>query len=151
VEGLRALWQFIDVITPNISRLAEEGMCFDNMHTSMAMCSPTRQSLYTGLYPVRNGAYANHSMVHFGVKSVCHYFGDMGYQSGAGRENASQSGRDLFLLNFWVEDITTMGSGIDIHIDRIKPLLNQEENPFFIVVSSNQPHTPWNRGPCRFV
>lgn len=32
-----------DVFTPNISMLAEEGMCFENMHTSTAMCSPTRQ------------------------------------------------------------------------------------------------------------
>ncbi len=134
-----------DVFTPNISRLAEEGMCFDNMHTSMAMCSPTRQSLYTGLYPVRNGAYANHSMVHFGVKSVCHYFGNLGYRValvGKTHHNPVESFPFEFLGGRNHDD----GSGIDIHIDRIKPLLKQEKNPFFIVVSSNQPHTPWNRG-----
>lgn len=135
-----------DVITPNISRLAKEGMCFDNMHTSMAMCSPTRQSLYTGLHPVRSGAYANHSMVHFGVKSVCHYFGDLGYRValvGKTHHNPVES----FPFEFLGGRHHDNGNGIDIHIDRIKPLISQEENPFFIVVSSNQPHTPWNRGP----
>lgn len=52
-----------NVLTPNIARLAREGRCFDNMFTSTAMCAPTRQQLYTGLYPVRNGAYPNHSQV----------------------------------------------------------------------------------------
>lgn len=135
-----------DVITPNISRLAEEGMCFDNMHTSMAMCSPTRQSLYTGLYPVRSGAYANHSMVNFNVRSIGHYLGDMGYRValvGKTHHNPVES----FPFEFLGGRHHDNGNGIDIYIDRIKPLLNQEENPFFIVVSSNQPHTPWNRGP----
>lgn len=138
-----------DVITPHISRLAEEGMCFDNMHTSMAMCSPTRQSLYTGLYPVRNGAYANHSMVHFGVKSVCHYFEDLGYRValvGKTHHNPVES----FPFEFLGGRHHDGGKGVDIHVERIKPLLEQDENPFFVVVSSNQPHSPWNRGPAHW-
>ena len=41
--------------TPNIDRLAREGMRFDNACTPTAMCVPSRATLYTGLYPVRNG------------------------------------------------------------------------------------------------
>ena len=37
------------VKTPNIQMLANEGMSFDNMFTSTAMCAPTRQQLMTGL------------------------------------------------------------------------------------------------------
>lgn len=44
------------VQTPHIDRLANEGKRFDRMYTSTAMCSPTRQQLYTGLWPIRNGA-----------------------------------------------------------------------------------------------
>ena len=50
-----------EVHTPHMAKLAREGMCFDAMFTATAMCAPTRQQLYTGLYPVRNGAYPNGS------------------------------------------------------------------------------------------
>ena len=45
-----------DVYTPNLDRLAKEGIRFTNAFTGTAMCSPSRQQLLTGLFPVRNGA-----------------------------------------------------------------------------------------------
>lgn len=69
------------VSTPHLQQLASEGMSFDNMFTSTAMCSPTRQQILTGLYPVRNGAYPNHSFVYKGTKSVAHYMQNAGYET----------------------------------------------------------------------
>jgi len=42
---------------PNIDKIASEGMLFTRSFTASAMCAPTRMQLYTGIYPVRNGAY----------------------------------------------------------------------------------------------
>jgi hypothetical protein len=53
-----------DVHTPYMAQLAKEGICFDNMNNATAMCGPTRQSLYTGIYPVKNGSYPNHAQVY---------------------------------------------------------------------------------------
>lgn len=41
--------------TPNIDRLAREGMRFTQAYTAGAVCSPTRGSIMTGKYPVRTG------------------------------------------------------------------------------------------------
>jgi arylsulfatase A-like enzyme len=41
--------------TPNIDRLAAEGTRFTNGYAACCVCSPTRFSLMTGKYPVRNG------------------------------------------------------------------------------------------------
>ncbi len=41
-----------EVKTPNIDRLATQGMRFRAAFTATAMCSPTRQQLYTGVFPV---------------------------------------------------------------------------------------------------
>jgi len=41
--------------TPNIDRLASEGMRFTNGNAACAVCSPTRASLLTGRYPARVG------------------------------------------------------------------------------------------------
>jgi len=70
-----------EVKTPNMARLAKEGMRFDRMFTATAMCAPTRQQLYTGMFPVRNGAYPNHSGVHAGVKSMVHHLKALGYRT----------------------------------------------------------------------
>lgn len=41
--------------TPNIDRLAREGMRFTDAYAACAVCSPTRASIQTGQYPVRFG------------------------------------------------------------------------------------------------
>ncbi len=41
--------------TPNIDRLAGEGMVFTNAYAACAVCSPTRASILTGRYPARIG------------------------------------------------------------------------------------------------
>ena len=38
-------------ITPNIDKLAKEGVVFDNAHVQYPLCGPSRVSLMTGLYP----------------------------------------------------------------------------------------------------
>lgn len=40
--------------TPNVDRLAEEGMRFTNYYTSSAICAPSRYSALTGRYASRN-------------------------------------------------------------------------------------------------
>ncbi len=39
--------------TPNIDRLAREGMVFTNGYSASAVCSPTRAAIMTGKYPAR--------------------------------------------------------------------------------------------------
>ena len=39
--------------TPNVDRLAEEGMRFTNAYAASPVCSPTRASILTGKYPAR--------------------------------------------------------------------------------------------------
>ncbi len=45
-----------NVQTPNIDRLASDGLVFNRAYLPMAMCNPCRTALYTGLYPARNGS-----------------------------------------------------------------------------------------------
>lgn len=41
--------------TPNIDRLARQGIRFTDAHSPAALCAPSRFSLLTGSYPYRNG------------------------------------------------------------------------------------------------
>ena len=46
----------VDDITPNIDKLASEGVRFNNSHVTIAVCQPSRSVLLTGRYPHHNGA-----------------------------------------------------------------------------------------------
>lgn len=43
--------------TPNIDRIAREGVKLDHHLTAAALCSPSRTALLTGRYPIRSGFY----------------------------------------------------------------------------------------------
>lgn len=43
------------ISTPNIDRLAEQGILFENGYVTQSVCSPSRSTLFTGLYPHQNG------------------------------------------------------------------------------------------------
>ena len=45
--------------TPNIDRLACEGMRFDRCYVSNSLCGPCRATILTGKYSHRNGFYVN--------------------------------------------------------------------------------------------
>ena len=69
--------------TPHLNKLAKQGMQFSRCFQAAPMCSPTRHNIYTGIYPVKSGAYPNHTFVKEGVRSVAHYLGDAGYRVAA--------------------------------------------------------------------
>ena len=46
-----------DVKTPNIDRLAQEGILFTNAHCQAPICGPSRASLLSGLRPSTTGIY----------------------------------------------------------------------------------------------
>ncbi len=133
-----------DIITPNIRQLADEGMCFDNMYTSTAMCAPTRQQLYTGIFPVRSGAYPNHSKVYDGVKSLGHHFKDLGYNVAiVGKRHYGPA--SAFPIDYLGGREHDNGKGKEVDVDKIWSVIRSDK-PFFLIVASNQPHTPWNKG-----
>ena len=45
--------------TPNLDRLAAQGMRFSNAHCNYALCNPSRTSLLTGLLPSSSGVFGN--------------------------------------------------------------------------------------------
>lgn len=79
-----------DIKTPNIDRIAEEGVVFSNGYVAHPFCGPSRAGLMTGRYPARFGmdenlAYApsdpNHGLP-ADEKTVATYLNDAGYRTG---------------------------------------------------------------------
>ncbi len=135
-----------DVHTPNLAKLAKEGMCFDNMNNATAMCGPTRQSLYTGLFPVKNGSYPNHAQVYDNIISIVQHFTKIGYRVALiGKQHYAP------MPNFPFEYLggrnSDNGKGQDIELlDAQKWIDKDKSKPYLLIVATNQPHGPWNRG-----
>ena len=47
-----------EISTPNLDRLAREGTLYTRAYTVNPTCTPTRASMFTGLYPSQHGAYS---------------------------------------------------------------------------------------------
>ena len=128
-------------ITPNIDRLATEGMRFTRCFQAAPMCSPTRHNIYTGLYPVKSGAYPNHTFAKEGTKSVCHYLGELGYRIAlSGKTHIAP--KEVFPFEY-------SGAANNPDMEEIDLLMAESKaasRPFCLFACSNEPHTPWNKG-----
>jgi uncharacterized sulfatase len=130
-------WGSKQVRTPNIDKLAREGVRFTRCFAATAMCSPLRQTIYTGLFPVRSGAYPNHAVVRPGIRSVGHYLGELGYAVAiSGKRHYGPP--DSYPM-------TKLGDKID-YKQMEGFLAANKDRPFALFVCSNEPHSPWNQG-----
>ncbi|MHC4444085.1 MAG: sulfatase family protein [Planctomycetota bacterium] len=134
--------------TPNIDRMAEEGMRFDQAIGTTAMCTPTRHSLYTGIYPIKRGGYKNHSAVKKGTKSVCHYLGALGYRVGLSGKGHIKP-RDSFPFER-VEGFprNCVMSKTPVHnLEGVGEFMTRKKaEPFCLFIASVHPHGPWTEG-----
>lgn len=79
------------VKTPNIDRLAAQGMVFSNAYAPATTCNPSRTAIMTGMSPSSSGVYGNGTDWRkakrlAGITTIPRYFRDHGYRSvGAGK------------------------------------------------------------------
>jgi len=126
--------------TPNIDRLATEGMRFTRCFQAAPMCSPTRHNIYTGLYPVKSGAYPNHTFAKGGTKSVVHYLKGLGYRVAlSGKTHISP--KEVFPFEYSGQKNPDFEA-----IDKLVGESVASGSPFCLFACSNEPHSPWNKG-----
>jgi uncharacterized sulfatase len=133
--------------TPNIDRLASEGMLFTRCFQAAPMCSPTRHNIYTGLYPVKSGAYPNHTFAKAGTRSVVHYLKPLGYRVAlSGKRHIAPP--EVFPF----ENLPAVGNNPNFKlIDEFMAECKRSGTPFCLFACSNEPHSPWNKGdPSRY-
>jgi len=73
-----------EVKTPNLDRLAGEGVRFENAYSQNPICTPSRMSFLSGLYPSTHGYYGlyGHAPME-SITSIFKHFGNNGYRTGA--------------------------------------------------------------------
>jgi N-acetylglucosamine-6-sulfatase len=63
----------------SIDRIANEGVNFKNAFATYALCAPSRATIFTGLYPHKNGCYNNQTSYKEGLPTIGTILHDKGY------------------------------------------------------------------------
>jgi len=137
------------VRTPNLDRLARESMRFTLAFAASPTCAPSRSALYTGRMPFRNGAHRNHSSVREGLKTLPHYFKELGYRVVlAGKVHVKP--REAFPFEYLPganrrEPGKGRGLYMDLHTPAVDTLLaaHDKKRPLCLIVCSHSPHVYW--------
>jgi N-sulfoglucosamine sulfohydrolase len=138
-----------DVKTPNMDKLAAEGMRFKRAYAASPMCAPSRSVMFTGLYPFRNGSQMNHFTTRPDTRNLPQFLQKLGYR-------VVISGKtDIFPLHNFPFEIIGEEFGkylpIENRLDRKKETVHMIEDhfrdkpsqPICLIVAPWVPHVPW--------
>ncbi len=123
--------------TPNINRLAREGITFHNAFVTTSSCSPSRCSIMTGLYPHNTGAAELHLPLPADQKIFAGELKNNGYYTLATGKWHLGPDRAEFDSIFHARDAS--GSADWIRAVRNRP----KDQPFLMWLASNDPHRPY--------
>ena len=142
-----------NVATPNIDRLASEGVRFENAHTTQSVCSPGRASIFSGLYPHQCGqiGLATHNYAQYGAfPNLFTLAKQTGYRTGLIGKLHVNPDTD-FPIDMWWNDRDFISFGNrDVHriADVAGTFIGDSSDPFFLTVAYPDAHLPLLRQQC---
>lgn len=133
-------------ITPNIDRLAREGIRFTHAHVQAAVCQPSRSVLMTGRYPHRNGA-RGFEPIDPSVTTLQERLRAAGYLNGIMGKNGHLAPREKFCWDYYITpNQLDQGRGPALYYKFAKEFFEQAKaagKPFFLMANSQDPHRPF--------
>lgn len=139
------------IATPRIDQLASQGVQFTNGYVTQASCSPSRSSMFSGLYPHQNGQlgleHRGYTM-HWNTPTLPKMLKEAGYRSQAVGKIHVRPYEDLPF-----DEEVGRGSGLDprdvvAYERQISEFVDKGEGPWFVLASFTDPHKPF-RGPVK--
>lgn len=137
------------VYTPNIDALSQQGMKFMNAYVTYSVSSPSRSTIFTGLYPHQNGqiGLATHKYsMYDGIKTLPEYMRELGYLSGCiGKIHVNPESSVSF--DYWENRDANFGKK-DLKSYAEKAVAfgkSHSGKPFFLMVNFPDAHFPLQR------
>ncbi|MCM8540294.1 MAG: sulfatase [Lentisphaeraceae bacterium] len=132
-----------DCKTPNIDKLAQDGMKFERAYCTVAMCAPFRQELYSGRSPWRTGTLSNHSKSTEDTKSIPHYLKPLGYRVAlTGKSHVGPAKAYPFEILKGGKENKSFVANANKFFDECK----KDSTPFCLFIASHDGHAPFTTG-----
>ncbi|MAT13593.1 MAG: heparan N-sulfatase [Rhodopirellula sp.] len=134
--------------TPNIDRLASQGLTFNRAYLSEAMCQPCRAELYSGRYPLGNGCAWNHSASLESVTSMPQHLSALGYRVGLAGKVHVKPAKAYPFESVQGFDANCVRNPTKPHfLSDVEDFMARDKSqPFCLVVALVEPHVPWVMG-----
>lgn len=160
----------VDLVAPNLARLAKEGVNFTRAYTSYPVCCPSRAAMLTGRFPHAAGVARNHTRLPLEQKTMSVELKRAGYRTGYigkwhldGRENpgfvpperrrgfdnwaaynVAHQHYDGVYFRDSPEPIQTTGFEADYQTNLAIEFIKQKSpQPFYLYLSWVAPHAPF--------
>ncbi|PQJ30743.1 N-sulfoglucosamine sulfohydrolase [Nonlabens arenilitoris] len=128
------------VNTTAVDRLAKEGMLFTNAFTAQAICAPSRSQIFTGLYPLKNGCFANHTATKPDIKSVTEQMKELGYEVVLAGKSHVKPDSVYKWDKEWAPVPKKDVPREYIPLDSIEDYFKTAKKPFCMFITSKYPH-----------
>ena len=144
-------------VSPNLDRLAAEGLLVENCHIVVPICGPSRHALYTGQYPARSGVMGHGVQPPLWWKKLARTPGKgslenslrgAGYLTGVIGKNGSRWCR--YDVKAAGNGNTGMGRDPSKYYAFTKAFIaraKKEGKPFYLNANAHDPHRYWARHP----
>src|SRR5262245_29698580 len=130
-----------DIRTPNMQRLANEGLKFTKAFVASPSCAPSRAALLTGLMPARNGAEPNHTRPRPEIKKLPAYLQELGYEVASFGKVAHYGHGPYYNFDIVGGEGGANYTGISQAAEFVKD--RKSTKPLALFVGTNWPHVPW--------
>lgn len=136
--------------TPNIDKLAADGIRFDNAYASTASCSGSRSTIYTGMHTHQNGQYGlnsgkHHFMTFEHVETAPAILSSHGYRTGIiGKIHVGPDA--VYPWESREESFTRDVSWTSDRAAEFFEVSKTDSRPFVLTVGYHDPHRDRTRG-----
>ena len=111
--------------TPNLDKLSENGVNFNNCYCASPLCVPSRMSLLTGQVPFKTEVFNNHQSLHSDRATIAHTMNASGYETVlAGRMHFTGEDQHHGFEQRLVGDVTPFYQGYDFLKESFEELFN---------------------------
>jgi arylsulfatase A-like enzyme len=155
--------------TPNLDRLAKEGMRFDRCYVTNSICGPSRACILTGKYSHKNGYYLNDQEFDGAQQTFPKLLQAAGYQTALiGKWHLGKvslpTGFDHWHIlehqGFYYQPKFVTPLGMVQYLGYTTDLITEQtlawlekgrdpERPFMLMMQHKAPHRPWDPAPDR--
>lgn len=125
-------------ITPNMARLAAEGLSFNNAFVASPACGPSRSALMSACWPAKNGAEHNHELPKPATQTMIRLMKTAGYEVACFGKVHHSSWVSMLDADHSDRSVKNLEKTVSAYLAE-----RTSTKPLLLIVGDTRTHAPW--------